>query len=116
MYINETELSSAIQETQKKYTHFVLDPDRSRSLIIKVGNKKERLPFGEAIRYSLNELEIWDKKIRPIYSCLIGKYYGRHGGYVAAKRRKEKLPNKEVLPPVDIEILPDKNGQYTANF
>jgi hypothetical protein len=70
-------------------------------------------PFGEALRYAINELNIampWRKD----YSAVMGCYFGGHGGRVAAKNKKigaksRAKPSKPFRG--SHEVLVEKNGQ-----
>ena len=70
-------------------------------------------PFGEALRYALNELHIPSPK-RKSYCAVMGSYFGTHGSRVAArskkagKRAKPSPARSASRPP---EVVIERDGQ-----
>lgn len=109
------ELKSALLKTQKKYPGIIFDKYLLRIFIGKIAELKERMSFGEALRYSLNHVGIWDKKTRSAYKSLAGVYFGRRGGrQTAARKKKSRILKKKspstVLHHAKTKI--NKFGQY----
>jgi hypothetical protein len=104
MAISEKEV--AIKAAEKKHG-VLIDRSLFDLLIEKTREKYPRLSFVEARRYALNECHIWEKPKREAYNCALGKYFGPHGGYQAAKEIPRRIPKKSKLL---IEL--EKRGQY----
>lgn len=61
---------------------------------------RERLPFGLLIRHTMNEMNLKGEN-REAYKALIGHLYGKHGSWVASKRKKQPKSN---LPPAQFPV------------
>ena len=96
----------AIEAAEKKH-RVRIDRSMFSLLVEKTRGKYPRLPFVEARRYALNECHVWEKKQRKVYNCALGKYFGQHGGYKAAKGSPPRVSKGEK---VLVEL--EKNGQY----
>ena len=105
------ELQTALTTVQKKYPDIVFEEHLMKIFIGKITELKENMPFGEAMRYSLNHVNIWDKKVRSAYSSLAGTYFGRRGKM--QRRHGSIKQKKKVSTPRNIV---DKNGQYELDI
>lgn len=109
--VDLNELRDAIIRAKEKGAGDVSE-SLARSVVAKVADKKERMKFHEAIRYSLNELRIFGEE-RKSYSKIIGCFFGKRGGHVAARRAREATPAKPPRPSVTGTYrLDQKSGQY----
>jgi hypothetical protein len=107
--VHTSELQSAIAAV-KLGAGERIDPSLATGFLERLGDKKERMKFGEALRLSLNESFIRDKSKRQLYARLAGTFYGRRGN--AAKRSKvARTPTPQMTPPVTPEFVEQPNGQ-----
>jgi len=109
--ISNGELQTAISAVEdERGVH--LDFDLAFSIVSKVNDMKNGMSFGEAIRYSLNELNIWDRDKRRLYSKVIGKYFGRRGGLKTVRMRKiTPKPIEQKRKSATGTIFLEKTGQ-----
>ncbi|VAW14834.1 hypothetical protein MNBD_BACTEROID05-91 [hydrothermal vent metagenome] len=111
MFVSD-ELKNALKASQERHPEVSFDNSLVRLFIGKVTELKEGREFGEALRYSLNACQIWDKRIRTAYSSLAGTYFGKHKGRKTVRRktkhkRLHRDPKKNVT-----KICINNNGQY----
>jgi hypothetical protein len=101
--INEVALEKAIAYSRNKWTYSIGE-DLLRSLIYKMEEEFHRLPFGEAQRYTLNELRIYNRRgtrsddKRDAYRSASSRYFSENASLKRAaqsKRRKANLPQKK---------------------
>jgi len=102
MFISN-ELKSAIEAAQKKHPHIIFDKHLVRLFIGKLNELKENYTFGEAMRYSLNHVGIWDKNTRKAYSSMAGTYFGRRSRRKASQKKQSLDKHQNMV---------SKNGQY----
>lgn len=108
------ELQDALEKVRRKFPSIVFDKYLLRTFIGKIDELKEGMPFGEALRYSLNHINVWDKETRRAYAALAGTYFGKRGGLQAARRRG-KTPRARK-PTAVTKTTINKKGQFRFNF
>jgi len=105
------ELQTALEKVQKKHPDVVFEQYLMRIFIGKLSELKENMPFGEAMRYALNHVNLWDKKVRSAYSSLAGTYFGRRGRL--QKAHGKTTPKKKHIPR---KIVDNVSGQYEMDI
>lgn len=86
------ELREALKKAKEKHPRVCFEEHSVRSFIGKMTELKDEHPFGEALRYSLNYMNIWNKPTRTAYASLAGTYFGRRGGRQTARGNPSKKP------------------------
>lgn len=114
--INRSIVSTAISFAENKHS-FSISEDMLESLISKIAEKKERMKFWEAVRYSLNELYIYNENNRPkrtSYRCAAGKYFSVISGLARSARSKKgkTRPKRKEKPSATGKVFLEKTGQY----
>ena len=110
--VNLEELRTARRKVEER-DGVSLSDELVLSFVTRVAEKKERMEFREALRYSLNELAIWDEEKRALYKKVAGTYFGTRSGYTRArlKRQSTRKPHT-VRQTVAFEIKEEVSGQY----
>lgn len=114
--INREIVSTAISFAENKHSYSISE-DLLESLIDKIIDKKERMEFKEALRYSLNDLNLYNENNRPkrtSYRCAAAKYFSTISGLARSARSKRKQPpvRRKKKPSVTGTILCEPSGQY----
>ena len=112
MHIEKGELQKAIAATERARGGNI-EVALAEGFLTKLGEKKDRMLFGEALRYSLNESFIKEKSKRGLYACLAGKFYGRHGNAVQRANRAQggTVRRKPRTKAAAVEFIDQPNGQ-----
>jgi hypothetical protein len=89
-----------------------------RTLVELVAKKKEEMKFEEALRFSLNELNLYtEDQGRQVYRCAAAKYFSEHSAKVRSARAQAGKPPKRVPPRPSVTGTPKLEGnQWTFKF
>ncbi len=112
--IEKTAFDEAVDYAGKK-KGYGFSNDLLESLIYKIYDKKERMEFQEALRYSLNELYLHEEK-RSIYRCAAGKYFSIMSARTRSARAQTKTPKKKKRSGAKKstvgKVILERKGQY----
>lgn len=116
--VTDAELATAISAAENAY-HENVDESLAEAFTSKVADKKGGMPFGEALRFSLNELHIWNKSKRRLYSSVAGRYFGRRGGHKSSRVKRTRSTPRASKPAQTRQGqggTVEKDGQRRFNF
>lgn len=118
--INQQILQFAIEQTEKKH-RVDLSEDLVYSLVSQIYDKKERMLFWEAVRYSLNELRLYDQggnKKRAVYKSAACTYFLKISALARSARAAVGKPKKAVYKPASVtgSVVIEMGGQYALKL
>lgn len=91
MYVDTNEFNVAFVQVQAEYPK--ISRQLAESFISRLGDAVShnrtgpvRESFGELLRQALNDSHVWGQFDREPYKVLAGKFFGRRGGHVKARK------------------------------
>lgn len=101
-------ISEAVSRAEEKFS-VQLSLTRATALVHSVRTKYARMSFVEALRFSLNDMNV-SGEVRSAYRSMLGSYFGSRGG---KKQKSKKSPDTRIKTSTSVvgELYTEVNGQ-----